>query len=79
MVKYTCEKCLKDFTRLDGYTYHINRKNSCIVNDKPKKISKIDELEQKNKEQDEKIQELFNILKSLSLVQPTIVVNLVKS
>jgi len=34
MVKYTCERCNKEFHRKSVYNYHINRKNPCIdVND----------------------------------------------
>ena len=31
MVKYSCEKCGKEFTQKGHYTKHINKKNPCII------------------------------------------------
>ena len=38
MVKYSCEKCGKEFTQKGHYTKHINKKNSCISESKIKEI-----------------------------------------
>jgi uncharacterized C2H2 Zn-finger protein len=34
MVKYSCEKCGKEFTQKSHYTKHINKKNPCIFESK---------------------------------------------
>ena len=31
MSKYTCEKCGKDFIQKSGYTRHLNRKTTCVI------------------------------------------------
>ena len=31
MVKYSCEKCGKEFTQKGHYTKHINKKNPCVI------------------------------------------------
>ena len=31
MVEHTCERCLKTFSKKCDYTYHINRKNPCVL------------------------------------------------
>jgi uncharacterized C2H2 Zn-finger protein len=49
-----CPKCKKSFTRKDIYNYHINRKNSCID-----ELSKIEILEKKVKELDDKLTALL--------------------
>jgi len=41
MVKYSCEKCGKDFTQKGHYTNHINKKNPCVFE------RKIDEIIEK--------------------------------
>jgi DNA modification methylase len=38
MVKYSCEKCGKEFTQKGHYTKHINKKNPCISESKIKEI-----------------------------------------
>ena len=38
MVKYSCEKCGKDFTQKGHYTKHINKKNPCVIESKVKEI-----------------------------------------
>lgn len=38
MVKYSCEKCGKDFTQKSHYTNHMNRKNPCVMESKVKEI-----------------------------------------
>jgi len=38
MVKYSCDKCGKDFTQKSHYIKHINRKNPCVVESKIKEI-----------------------------------------
>ena len=38
MVKYSCEKCGKDFAQKGHYTQHLNRKNPCISESKVKEI-----------------------------------------
>jgi len=31
MVKYTCEKCGKEFNQKGHYTRHINKKKTCLI------------------------------------------------
>ena len=38
MVKYSCEKCGKEFTQKSHYTKHINKKNPCVTESKVKEI-----------------------------------------
>lgn len=38
MVKYSCEKCGKDFSQKGHYTKHINKKNPCVIESKVKEI-----------------------------------------
>lgn len=38
MVKYSCEKCGKEFTQKGHYTKHINKKNPCVIESKVKEI-----------------------------------------
>jgi DNA modification methylase len=38
MVKYSCEKCGKDFTQKGHYTKHVNKKNPCVMESKVKEI-----------------------------------------
>ena len=38
MVKYSCDKCGKDFSQKGHYTKHINKKNSCVIESKVKEI-----------------------------------------
>ena len=38
MVKYSCEKCGKDFSQKGHYTKHMARKNPCIFENKIKEI-----------------------------------------
>jgi len=38
MVKYSCEKCGKEFTQKGHYTKHINKKNPCVIESKIKEI-----------------------------------------
>ena len=38
MVKYSCEKCGKEFTQKGHYTKHINKKNPCISESKIKEM-----------------------------------------
>ncbi len=56
MVEYECYKCKKKFDRKSTYEYHINRKLSCIVEERPIKKDKIKELE-------ERIEQLEKIIK----------------
>lgn len=74
MVKYTCEKCNKIYTRKTDYTRHINRKNPCdekvgdIKNNKyDNLIKKIEELEKSNNILTDRIKKLEipkNIMKN---------------
>ena len=44
MVKYTCEKCGKEFSQKGYYTKHLNKKKPCVVESKVKDmLDKIDE------------------------------------
>ena len=47
MVEYECYKCKKKFDRKSTYEYHINRKLSCIIEERPIKKDKIKELEER--------------------------------
>lgn len=47
MVEYVCPKCKKIMTRMDAYVIHINRKNSCIIEERLSKKDKLKELEDK--------------------------------
>lgn len=38
MVKYTCEKCGKDFKQKSHYSTHINKKNPCVSDSKIKEM-----------------------------------------
>jgi hypothetical protein len=38
MVKYSCEKCGKEFTQKGHYTKHIHKKNPCVIESKVKEI-----------------------------------------
>jgi DNA adenine methylase len=38
MVKYTCEKCGKEFKQKSHYTAHANKKNPCVVESKIKEM-----------------------------------------
>jgi DNA adenine methylase len=38
MVKYSCEKCGKEFNQKSHYTTHINKKNPCVVESKIKEM-----------------------------------------
>jgi uncharacterized C2H2 Zn-finger protein len=38
MVKYSCEKCGKEFTQNGNYTKHLNKKNPCIFENKIEEI-----------------------------------------
>ena len=38
MVKYSCDKCGKEFTQKGHYTTHINKKNPCINENKLKEL-----------------------------------------
>lgn len=56
MVEYTCKKCNKTFKQKGHYTNHINRKTSCISEDKIRELIE-EELIQKNKP---KVVDLFS-------------------
>jgi len=54
MVKYSCEKCGKEFSQKGYYTKHLNKKKPCVVESKVKDmLDKIDE-EKPNKIDEEK-------------------------
>jgi uncharacterized C2H2 Zn-finger protein len=38
MVKYSCEKCGKEFNQKGHYTKHINKKNPCVIESKVKEL-----------------------------------------
>ena len=38
MVKYSCEKCGKEFSQKGHYTQHINKKNPCVHESKIKEM-----------------------------------------
>ena len=38
MVKYSCEKCGKDFTQKGHYTKHTTKKNPCVFESKIQEI-----------------------------------------
>jgi len=38
MVKYSCEKCGKEFSQKGHYTRHINKKNPCVIESKVREI-----------------------------------------
>lgn len=40
MVKYTCEKCEKEFTQKGHYTKHINKKTIVLLKIRLKKLLK---------------------------------------
>ena len=47
MVKYSCEKCGKEFSQKGYYTKHLNKKKPCVVESKVKDmLDKIDEEKQ---------------------------------
>ena len=54
MVKYSCEKCGKEFTQKGHYTVHINKINPCVIESKIEEIiekavsKKMDEITKKN-------------------------------
>lgn len=54
MVEHICHKCNKKFTHKASYDYHINKKNPCVP-----PLDKIQELEEKIKEINEKLQYLL--------------------
>ena len=43
MVKYSCEKCGKEFTQKGHYTKHTTKKNPCVSESKMEEIKKISE------------------------------------
>jgi|TARA_Y100000389_G_scaffold191807_1_gene218545 DNA (cytosine-5)-methyltransferase 1 len=52
MVKYSCEKCGKEFNQKGHYTQHLNRKNPCVLESKIKEMldKVIEEKLSKNKD-----------------------------
>jgi hypothetical protein len=44
MVEYECPKCKKKIKRIDAYNYHINRKNSCLIEERKSKQDIVQEL-----------------------------------
>ena len=38
MVKYSCEKCGKEFEQKSHYTTYINKKNPCVIESKIKEM-----------------------------------------
>ena len=59
MVEYECYKCKKKFDKKSTYEYHINRKFSCLTEERSAKKDKIQELEEKIKEINEKLEKLL--------------------
>lgn len=56
MVKYTCEKCGKEFKQKSHYTTHLNKKNPCVNESKIKDIvEKVVEEKIKNLKNDSEI------------------------
>lgn len=68
MVKYSCEKCGKDFTQKGHYTKHATKKNPCVFE------SKIEEMIEKVVVK--KINEIQNILiENVDDVKPPVVMS----
>lgn len=44
MVKYSCEKCGKEFGQKGHYSAHINRKNPCVIESRVNLLPKENEL-----------------------------------
>lgn len=59
MVEYECYKCKKKFNKKSTYEYHINRKYSCIIEEREIKKDKIQELEEKIIEIQEQMKQLL--------------------
>ena len=56
MVKYSCEKCGKDFSQKGHYTKHLNKKNPCVVESKVKEmLDKVVEEKLNDRKNNEKI------------------------
>jgi DNA modification methylase len=51
MVKYSCEKCGKEFTQKGHYNTHVNKKNKCVIESKVKEIIEKVIIEKINKTQ----------------------------
>lgn len=79
MTEYTCQKCKKVMARLDTYLYHINRKNSCLLEERiakkneDNKRKSIEKEKEKEKEKPkssnkDRIKELEDKVNDLSIV-----------
>lgn len=58
MVKYSCEKCGKEFSQKGHYTKHLNKKNPCVVESKVKEIL------------DKVVEEKLNKKHELTIIKP---------
>ena len=45
MIIFTCEKCKKEFNRKDSYIKHMNRKYSCVIEEKQLKQDNFKEMQ----------------------------------
>lgn len=90
MSEFACPKCNKAFARQDALNYHINRKFSCIISERPAqqnkallKEKKMEELEQKVDAQakqleiqTKQIENLFKMVNFLNLGSRKVLVDL---
>lgn len=67
MVEYTCVKCLKKFYKKYNYNKHLERKYSCVPEDRstlekePSLESQLESQKEKIKELEEKMNKLLQI------------------